>query len=151
MHMHLNSSHIRPARCPQQNLLLKQRELFISDYCVKWWIIRSLRLTNCFSKKLLWRIHISRAMESCCRAALIFCLFVSCRHIHLILWWSPDPQCWWYVDQVTMEAMAWSVPDILNYLWVSFMTIRYSTEQIMCYWILGGLGSMQSGDELCII
>lgn len=28
MHMHLNSSHIRPARCPQQNLLLKQRELF---------------------------------------------------------------------------------------------------------------------------
>lgn len=48
------------------------------------------------------------------------CAFL-CRRIHSHLWSRPDLRCWWFVDQVTMEAMAWSVPDILSSLWVSYI------------------------------
>lgn len=49
---------------------------------------------------------------------IVLSLF-SCRLIHSLPWWKPDLLCWWFVDQVTMEVMAWSVPDIWNSLWVS--------------------------------
>lgn len=67
-------------------------------------------------------------LSSCCRLNLVLSVF-SCRRIHWLPWSRPDLLCWWFVDQVTTEAMAWSVPDILNSLWVSFtcVAVRYCT------------------------